>query len=40
MYTFYPHSVYVKELVEVPWLVIENGERPETQGEDVAGLDI
>jgi len=27
--SMHPHSIYMKELTEVPWLEIENGERPE-----------
>jgi hypothetical protein len=38
----HPTGVYFKELTEVPWLVIEKGERPETVAEekDIGGIDV
>lgn len=39
--SMHPHSIYIKELVEVPWFVINQGERPKIIGEgSVAGIDV
>lgn len=36
----HPPGIYIKELVEVPWFIIEKGERPGFKQDEVTGLDI
>ncbi|MFB6209875.1 MAG: hypothetical protein ABEJ56_07125 [Candidatus Nanohaloarchaea archaeon] len=36
----HPRGVYIKELVEVPWLVIEKGERKKVEEGEIEGVDI
>lgn len=36
----HPHGVYFRELVEVPWYVVDQGGRPDIQSADTGGLDI
>lgn len=36
----HPHGLYFEELVEVPWMVVERGDRPDIHGSDLSGVDI
>lgn len=36
----HPPGIYVQELVEVPWLIIEQGERPTPHDDDTTGIDL
>lgn len=36
----HPPGVHIRELVEVPWLVIEQGDRPRIESSDVGGIEL